>query len=210
MMGLDKLYYQAGAGPEIFQHLEDGGFIEREYHGDSYRFRVIVFCSCGGNPQTPDPALRWEGRLARSAEVPDPAFGGSRFLVRASSRAAAKKSPDTTMSLARYFFPQVVKGAGIQMNPLQANAPALAHHLNRWKLQGIEVTVIRLMMEEFARHPEWCRRSQKSPWQVFVGRRGDLASLVAAQQARDPGARTGTIRGAGYWDHPTPRAYSPV
>jgi len=210
MMGVDKLYYRAGAGPEVFQHLEDGGYIEREYHGESYRFRVVVFCSCGGNPQTPDTALRWEGSLARSAWVPDPAFGGLGFTNRASNGAAAKKSPDTTVSLARYFFPQVVQGAGIQMNPLQTNAFALAHHLNRWKLQGIEISTMRLMMEEFARHPEWCHRSKKSPWQVFVGRRGDLASLVATQQRKDPGARTGTIRGASYWDCHTPRAYSPA
>jgi len=210
MMGLDKLYYQAGAGPEIFQHLEDGGFIEREYHGSTFRYRVVTPCTCpGGNPPDPVAARRRETILPRSGDVGEPqgsAVGG--LVARATSRAAAKKSTPIT-GLAKDYFPQVM--GGTPLDHFMLNWPALAHNLKLWQTNfDIGIPMMKLMMDEFARHPEWIRRSKTPPWRIFIAKREQLASMIVAQQRKDPGARTGTIRGASYWDRPTPRAYSPA
>jgi len=219
MLGLDKLYYQAGAGPEVFQHLEDGGFIEREYHGDSYRFRVVVFCSCGGNPLKVAPgdsepvlSLRdgtGEPPMGSGFRVGDDVFG----LSSQGFKSKSVQKPINTVQLARDYFPQVMAGTGMRGIRLQSNWPALAKNLKLWKVNyGATITSIQQMMDEFARHPEWCRASNKPPWRIFLAKRDELATLAAAQQARDPGNRKYSAgQGRDYWfGRHTPRAYSPA
>jgi hypothetical protein len=195
LMREDKAHYRAnrevpGSGPETFTHLEDGGWIERVTIGESFRWRILVFCSCGG-----------EDRLflgAADGSVVTMPFGRSngatppllpvRLLPVTNANGGMERSAQkSTVYLATYFFPQVVRGAGIQMTPLQINGAALAHHLNRWKLQGVDLLTMKRMMEEFAKHPAWCRNARRPPWRVFVGKREDLASLVASNQRRHPG-----------------------
>jgi hypothetical protein len=178
-----------GADMGTFDHLEDAGYVERVTIGESYRYRVLIFCLCegsGGNPQSSSPAPRWELILSRSDGMSDRSkhslsvgegVGGSGVFNGVKSE-SAQKPVATTTYLAKYFFPGVVREAGIQMVPLQTNGPALAHHLNRWKLQGVDLSFMKLMMEEFVRHPEWCRHSTRPPWRVFVSRREDLSGLV--------------------------------
>jgi hypothetical protein len=197
-MGADKLEFQLkkvpGAGMETFQHLEDGGWIERVSIGDSHRYRVLVFCSCGGgHPPSPEVALRRESRL-RLDEPPLAVGGSDAWLVSSvgvspGGMEGSVQKPTSTVSLAKFFFPEVVRRAGIQMTPLHTNGPALAHHLNRWKLQGINLNTMGLMMEEFARHPEWCQRSRKPPWRIFIAKHDELVSLVTHRQGNDPSNR---------------------
>lgn len=71
----------------------------------------------------------------------------------------------------------------------QANYAGLIHNLNRWRLQGFSIETMELMMDEFANHPDWCRRSRVPPWRVFVAKREDLASLVAYRKRKDPANR---------------------
>ena len=98
------------------------------------------------------------------------------------------------------------------MTPLQTNGPALVHHLRNWKAQGVDLETMQLMMEEFARHPEWCRNARRPPWRVFVGRRDELASMVSYSQRNDPANRRWSGGGDEYWTAHgrTPRVSSVV
>jgi hypothetical protein len=203
-LGRDKVFFQAKqqvrAGEEAFTHLEDAGWIERVTIGESFRWRILVrcccscFCFCGGeNHLFPGAAGGSVGtmRSARSTGATPPVYCFETQSVDMGSVVGVKyrtvEKSATTVYLSKYLFPQLMRGAGIEMNPLQINGAALTNHLNRWKLQGIDFTTMKRMMEEFARHPEWCRGARVSPWRVFVGRRGELASLVASNQRRHPG-----------------------
>lgn len=215
-MSENKLEFQVrrvpGAGMETFQHLEDAGYVERVQIGESYRYRVLVFCTCsGGLSPISYPAQRWESRL-RLDDPPVVGYLSESGSVGGASNGVKSESVQkstTTIYLAKYFFPEVVRGAGIQMTPLQTNSAALGHHLNRWKLQGVDLSTMKLMMREFARHPEWCQHSGKPPWQVFVGRRGELASIVATTRRwkiRDKDWVAATPRVTKDWlGHRTPR-----
>jgi hypothetical protein len=212
-LGQDKLLYRAEqdarVGAESFQHLEDAGYIEKISAGDSYRYRVLVFCPCkGGNPPSSSPALRREYMLPHNEPGLEVGEDASWLVTSNGVKSESVQKSATTVSLAKYFFPEVVRAAGIQMTPLQTNGPALASHLNRWKLQGVDLETMKLMMEEFARHPEWCRRSRKTPWQVFVGRRGELASLLAYRMRKDPANRRWS--NGRDWFSLTPRVNSAV
>ena len=218
MLSPDRLEYRLGqevpgVGVKTFTHLEDGGWIEKVRTGESYRYRVLTCCSCGsgGFPQSYDPALRREYMLPHNE--PRLAVGeSSRLAVGASpgGMEGSAQKPVTTVSLSKYFFPEVVRAAGIQMTPLQTNGPALAHHLNQWKLQGIDLSTMQLMMEEFARHPEWCRRSRKPPWRVFIARRDELASIVAFRKRKDPARRRWSGGRDYFLSPPTPRVVSVI
>lgn len=211
-LGQDRLFYRAerdtGAGAESFQHLEDAGYVEKIRTGESFRYRVLIFCDCkGGNPPNGGTASAREYSLRLTTQGSWTANGLTVGGFSGEMEESAQK-PVTTVSLAKYFFPQVVRSAGIQMNPLQTNSHALAHQLNQWKLQGVDLGVMQLMMEEFVRHPEWCRRSRKPPWQVFIGMRGELASIVAFRKRKDP-VRRRWSDGTWLTSH-TPRAISPA
>jgi hypothetical protein len=114
--------------------------------------------------------------------------------------------------LARDYFPQVLERAGVRDGYSNSKWPALAHHLNRWKADGINVRTLQLMMDIFGQHPEWCRRSDKPAWRVFVGRRDTLEALIIAERNQDPGNRRfSTGQGREYWlGRRTSRAYSPA
>jgi hypothetical protein len=114
-------------------------------------------------------------------------------------KSESAQKPVGVISLAKHFFPEVVRGAGIQMTPLQTDTAALIRVLRHWKSLGVDLLTMKLMMEEFVRHPEWCQRSKRSPWQVFVSRRGDLASEVAYRQRKDPANRRWAGTGEDYW-----------
>jgi hypothetical protein len=71
---------------------------------------------------------------------------------------------------------------------------------------------MKLMMDEFGKHADWCRRSKKPAWRIFLARYDELLALVTSQQRRDPANRKfSTGKGKEYWlDRHTPRAYSPA
>jgi hypothetical protein len=206
-MSGNKLEYQLkkmpGAGMETFQHLEDGGWIERVSIGDSHRYRVLVSCSCGGGDSpTSSPALRREYSLRLDdrpvVSVNESVSVGDVDVPNGVKSESAQK-PVSTVYLSKCFFPAIVRAAGIQMNPLQTNGAALTQHLNRWRLQGVDMLTIQLMMEEFARHPEWCRGARRPPWRVFVGRRDEIASIVAFRKTKDPSNRRWSGSGKEFW-----------
>jgi hypothetical protein len=128
--------------------------------------------------------------------------------VSCSLNGVKSESVRTTVTLARDYFPQVISMNGYS----NSKWPALAHHLNQWKTQGVTINTIRLLMDEFGRHPEWIRRSNKPPWRVFVAMRDDLEALLATRQRRDPGNRKWSAgQGDEYWlGRHTPRSYSPA
>lgn len=196
---------------EARQHLEDSGYIERDE--SSERFRVVRPCTCsGGNPPTPASRLRREDMLSRSDGIADPdtfpIYGAGSVVASGVKSESAQKS-GTTMYLAKYFFPQVVRAAGIVT--LDSNVHGLAHHLNRWKTGGIDLETMELMMEEFARHPEWCRRSRKPPWRLFVAKADELLSAVTYRQKKDPANRRwSTDRDDTYWFGHTLAVNSPA
>lgn len=191
----DKVAYRTGRevdglGTQTFTHLEDDGWIEKVRAGESFRWKVLVPCSCAPEIMFKPPQAA--GSVATVASHRSGATGygfgdiRSEAGLRVKSESVRKLRP--TNQLAQ-DFPELVRAAGIQVTPLQTNYPALASHLRRWHEAGVSINDIRMLMEEFVKHPEWVRRSSKPPWQVFVGRRDQLASLVARQQRRDPGNR---------------------
>jgi hypothetical protein len=141
--------------------------------------------------------------------------GGSRFSSLSSNGVKSKSAqkPVNTVELARDYFPQVMAGTGLGAIRLQSNWPALARGLKLWKANfGVSTGTIQLMMDEFGRHPEWCRASNKPPWRIFLARRDELASLMETRRRRDPGNRRYSAgQGKEFWlgGH-TARAYSPA
>jgi len=173
-------------------HLEDGGWIEKVRIGESYRYRVLVFCTCCGDDRPKSPASGGrESILARSAGMDERVGFGSGV-----SNGVKSESVQNPVSLLAFDFAQVVG-----VDPAQCKPEALAHNLKTWKRQyGIGLDTLRLMMEEFARHPDWWRRSDKPPWRVFLARRDELTTLIAKRQRRDPSRREpGERKGRDYW-----------
>jgi hypothetical protein len=206
---------------QAIRHLFDGDYLQKVDFGASFGFKVLVRCFCAEKiPLSPPQAVRRSIVMPEGhGDGPGPSVACSGFVCSGLSdvltgvKSESVQKSDTTFSLARDFFPQVVEQAGIQMNPLQANFPALASHLNRWKAQGVDLSTMRLMMEEFVNHPDWCHRSNRSPWRVFISRREELVSIVLQRQQRDPAARRfsdNPIGQGSYWNRHTPRAYSPA
>jgi len=197
-----------GRNEQRLVHLVDGGYLERVDFGESFSFRVLV--PCKENPLI--LSTRPSGGRAAMVASTDAAIAApitsvvSQSDVRVGNFNGPRSAPNY-VTLARDIFPQVVS-----QTPLQSNWPALAINLKRWpEKYGIDFPLVHQMMEEFARHPEWCRRSRNAPWRVFLTHRQDLVDRVLHQQRKDPAARVGHLRGEEYWfgGH-TPRAYSPA
>jgi hypothetical protein len=183
-----RVYREAHVeGDQPFTHLEDGGWLEKVRTGESFRWKVLVTCSCSidllqnSPPATASVATVPWHRSGASVLGYNSSTGSSSGYV---SLRVKSESAQNSVSLARDIFPRLVK-----QNPLQANWPALAKNLKLWNQQGVEWSFIRQMMEEFAQHPEWCRRSRRSPWLVFVSKRSDLSSLVSHQRQKATGLR---------------------
>jgi len=216
LLGVDKLYYQYSASEDNFAYLRDIGYIEKVTVGESYRYRVLVFCTCKGDDSLRAPAAGGSEPIMREAQMGEPRTGlevgpdGSLFVA---SRGVKSRSVQNTVQLARDFFPLVLERAGMDKMPDQ-KVYAIAHHLNMWKTRyDYSLSTMRLMMEEFGRHADWCRRSKKPAWQIFLGRHDELHALVSAQQKRDPAARRfreGWTGEGSYWNRHTPRSVSPA
>jgi hypothetical protein len=195
-----------GATKAAFTHLVDGRWIDKEEHGTSFRWMVLPSrsCLCPGS-------TRGENRLSAAcgaaSEILCPQGIGSKRAVLLSDSSGLLTSSDSLDSNTNGVksesaqkpmdrlvrdFPRLVREAGIQMTPLQAEDcfAVLGNNLRKWHCDlDVSINDIRLMMEEFIRHPEWCRRSQRSPWQVFLSRRLQLAGLIAYNKRQHPGNR---------------------
>jgi hypothetical protein len=197
------------------QHLFDGDYIGRVDFGATFGFEVLVRCECSGDDSLkPLAARRHEGIVMREAHGDAEATG---FEVQGSlidalaltgvKSESVQKSVNPISLLARDFFPQMLQGNTLP----QSNWPALARNLKLWETNfGINIDMMRLMMEEFGQHPEWCRRSRRPPWRVFLSRRDELATLVITRRRRDPANRKYSAgKGPEYWfGHHVPRAYA--
>jgi hypothetical protein len=47
-----------------------------------------------------------------------------------------------------------------------------------WKKEGIPTKFQTAMVDEFIRHPDWCRRSQRSPVMVFTSHKTELLAII--------------------------------
>jgi hypothetical protein len=102
----------------------------------------------------------------------------------------------STYYLAHFYFPGLCwkfKLGFLNGSDATIDGGGLTFQLNRWKKAGIPLETIRSMMDEFAQHPEWSRRTTP-PWQMFLRKRHQLAKLVYERQNgsqadnRDPAA----------------------
>jgi hypothetical protein len=83
----------------------------------------------------------------------------------------------------------MVREAGIRFLPGETKWGPLAQHFRLWQKEGLDLAFIEDMVKEFVKHPEWCRKSNRAPWLVFLSRRTDLVSRVARQRQRDEPGR---------------------
>jgi hypothetical protein len=181
---------------ERLRHLVDGGYLERVDYGETFSFRVLILCKENPLILPPGPPGRSEAMVASTdAAIASQALRVTSQDVVGTRNFNGPPSALNSTTLARDIFPQVVGG----MTPLQANWPALAVNLKRWpEKYGIDFPLIYRMMEEFAQHPDWIRRSRNSPWKVFLTHRQDLVDRVLHQEQRS----------AMWSERPTPRSYS--
>jgi hypothetical protein len=103
------------------------------------------------------------------------------------------------VDLCHYFFPDLVEERGLETVRRDVYWKALYSQVQRLQLEyRLDLPFVRRMMEEFVQHPEWCQRSSRAAWQVFISRWQQLIRLVHAQRRRDPGNRRHS-GGAEYW-----------
>jgi len=199
---------------QAMKHLADGDYIGRVDIGTSWGMEVLVRCFCssisGENHPFPLAAGDSEAIVMRGAhrDGEPPCSVGLRSVSSNGVKSESAQKPVNTVELARDYFPQIMAGTGLGGIRLQSNWPALARNLKLWKINyGASVDTIQHMMEEFARHPEWIRQSNKPPWRVFLARRDELAALIETRRRRDPGNRKYSAgQGKDYWiPRPTPR-----
>jgi hypothetical protein len=85
-------------------------------------------------------------------------------------------------------FPLVCQECGIRLLPGEFRKDAkdaLAGSFKRWRDEdGLDLAFIEDMMWEFGRHPEWARKSRRSAWLVFLGRKAELVGLIASHRQR--------------------------
>lgn len=141
---------------------------------------------------------------ARRYEVPDDS-------AKAGLGQESAQPARTYVRLARDVFPPLMRQHGVGVRMPQDDLAAFAKNLRDWHdKHEISYDTIRLMMEEFVRHPEWCRRSRGAPWKVFLSRRSQILSLLDAQRGFDPSNRRHQ-KTEGYWrQRHTSRAISPA
>jgi len=215
------------------RHLIDGGYIEKLTFEDSYRFKLLIRCpgqesffekvsprASSASPQ--DTNLSRSDGLGAGADESarfhraDEVTGMSITELETTDsewHPSAKKRErrqDPEVLLARDVFPDLAR-LNKRDRRLHEVGP-LVGQLRLWeKKYGYDWAFVRLLMEEFGKHPEWYRG--RPAWEVFVTRRRVLAALVVHRQKRDPSNRRwGTNRGREYWvgSRPTPRAVSPA
>lgn len=191
--------------------LLDLGAVEKTSQGDGFRVCpdfFPVFDQVYGASRRDRVSLAASPLELRGSTLP----GGQRSerserstAVAASEKSAQNQNPrprhpaNKFVAIARDVFPALCRQNGITYLPGTDWRP-IAGTVKRWGLQyGITVEEAHQMMEEFVRHPEWCQRSRKSPWAVFIQRREQLQYLVTAQQQRDPGSRRFAGQGQEYW-----------
>ena len=216
---INRQVLHGGASPyAVLIHLHDGGCLRKV---DGEGFEVLVFCYCekfGGELSTqphigasPTATIRRSrvvdrrllGLVERSEAKPEELQG--QVDGNLSLRQSNVRSP--VPGLVDAFF-EVAVNQGLMQNWQPRNGGALGANIKQWIQQGMSVSTVRDMIEEFVKHPEWCRRSRASVWKVFVYRRDELATILATRQRRDPGNRKYAI-GTEYWlGRHTPRAYS--
>jgi hypothetical protein len=120
---------------------------------------------------------------------------------RASGAGGVGGMEESARNLARDFFPDLCRENGITY-PVGTGWLGLAGALKQWQEKyEIGLDEAKLMMQEFVRHPQWCRQSRKPTWQVFLARREQLQYLVLAKKRRDPGARR-FAAGRVWWSQP--------
>lgn len=206
---------------DAFQTLRDQGAVEVFGEGKGFLVPERIRHVFDANPHTPPPerdtlagvkptgcrALKSEASAA--SEAP-PAFdfpessearrtGG--MEESAHKYGPAPKNPSSrAVQMARELFIDLCEEHGIANIPYPKWS-GLARRLRQWEEEeGIDLNLSRQMMEEFVRHPEWCRSSTKLPWEVFVYRKNKLMSLVTNRLRRDPANRRySSSNGAEYW-----------
>jgi hypothetical protein len=179
-----------GRADEALRHLfdQDTEFIRKvDFPGGPWGLEVVQKCWCKGSPV--DLLPRGSRRLRRVSNmqaapacwVKHTSVSGvvslSDVVIRSSDQ--IEKYTPKSIKLAKDVFAQLV-----EENPLQRNSAALADNLKRWHRDGMEWTFIEQMMEEFAKHPEWCRRAKTPPWRVFLARKQELVTMVLHEQQR--------------------------
>jgi hypothetical protein len=103
------------------------------------------------------------------------------------------------VQLCRDFFPSLVEDHGLETIPRDLYWRALVSQVKRLELvYRVNTPFVRQMMEEFVQHPEWCRRSHRPAWRVFVSRWQELVKRVHAQHNR---ARRNDTRHTGGIEH---------
>jgi hypothetical protein len=214
---------------QAIHHLSDGDYIGKVDIGTSWGMEVLVrcFCSSPSGEDRPDPCgaaakglklsrsdgfdpetsgcSRPEGTGTATREQVTKAevsvFDGERSALRAAIRPRMPRPVTPFTALARDFFPQLMREHGHTPFMAWPDVPAFSKNIRDWhEKDGITYDQIRLMMEEFALHPEWCRRSNQMPWKVFLSRRDQIASLISTRMRRDPSRREpGERKGQDYW-----------
>jgi hypothetical protein len=87
--------------------------------------------------------------------------------------------------LGREVFPQMCAENGIRYSLPERAPQALCRCFRIWEeKEGLDLDFIEDMIWEFGRHPGWSRSSNKSAWEVFLCRKGQLIALVAHHRAR--------------------------
>jgi len=197
-------------------------YIEKAYEGEPIRFRILVKCGCQNFSRedcSAPPAAGGRGTSLAAKPLgtrPEPS-GASEAESRRGEASQANKTitsffttppsrkkwpPD--VELARDYFPQLLLQHGHTRFTSWTNVPAFSRNLRQWHdRDGIDYPMIRLMMEEFAHHPEWCRRSKNMPWKVFLARRTQLTEILLVQQRKDPANRrfsNGDSGEGSYWN----------
>ena len=131
-------------------------------------------------------ASRIPGVMGKSAQF----YGGTR----------TPRPSGLRVELCRDFFTNLVEAHRMETIPGHLYWRGLCSQVK--KFQGdyqVDLTFVRQMMEEFVRHPEWCQRSRRPAWQVFISRREELLGLVKLRQRHHPGDRRYQVEGDQGW-----------
>jgi hypothetical protein len=196
--------------PGILRILTDSNYIDRVDFEGSSRFKVLVRC-LGQNPSgelSPVPpaagerrdslapkALGWPGATGFEAVgLPVQRTGRARptEIGTPSSTVfcppSAQNSKPGLGEVVKLFMDTAIQER--MMLPGSMDVRAFSRNMSRWvKDYEISPQMIKQMIVEFSHHPEWCQRSKKPAWQVFVSRRTELLSTVVYEQRRNPGSR---------------------
>jgi hypothetical protein len=107
------------------------------------------------------------------------------------------------VQLCREFFPNLVEDHNLETIPRKLYWKLLYGQVQKLEQEyQVDLPFVRRMMEEFVRHPLWCKRSRRPAWQVFVGRREELLKLVLIQRRRNPHHRDQSKEF--WWSSPSP------